>query len=403
MPIMKNYILLLKEERVLAQLSFIQLIAYFGAWFSNVAIYTLLLKMDVPAYVVALTAALHFLPGVLQAPFSGPLIDRYSPKKLMLLLTSIEILATLMLISVHDISQLWLLFILIFLRMGASSFYFTIEMSLLPRILPPHKLQLANEIHSIIWSFSYTFGMAISGFIVYAVGVYMAFALDASLFVIGMLLLLRIDFNVTPSGNKNSMMTMMKESFAYIQEKPLVLHLILLHAFVGFTAFDALVVLMVDNFYATILATSLALGLMHSFRAIGLVIGPMVLGRYMNNQRLLYLFILQALSVILWSFTMHNFYTSLLVSIFVGFSTTTMWSYTYTLLQHHTDAAYYGRVVAYNDMFFLFVGASVSLMTGILYEVGLSLPMIAIVFSLGFLLAAIYYIWIKSHYELKEF
>ncbi|RUM61306.1 MAG: MFS transporter, partial [Sulfurimonas sp.] len=74
---MKRYVALLKSEPVLARLSLIQLIAYFGAWFSNVAIYTLLLDMGVSATIVALTAALHFLPGVIQAPFSGVLIDRF--------------------------------------------------------------------------------------------------------------------------------------------------------------------------------------------------------------------------------------------------------------------------------------------------------------------------------------
>lgn len=399
---MKNYIQLLRSEPVLAQLSLIQLIAYFGAWFSNVAIYTLLLEMNVPAYVVALTAAFHFLPGVLQAPFSGALIDRYEPKKLMSFLIVIEIVATLFLLTISDSSQLWLLFTLIFLRMGASSFYFTTEMSLLPRILSKQKLQWANEIHSIIWSFSYTFGMAISGLVVFLVGVYLAFALDAFLFMIALFLLLKIEFQVQAHHDIQNLVKMMRESFSYVKSNPLVIHLIFLHAFVGFTAFDALVALMVDHFYASVIATSLALGLMHAFRAVGLVIGPMILGRYMNNKRLVYVFIFQGLSVVLWSVSMHNFYASLLVSILVGFSTTTIWSYTYTLLQHHTDTSYYGRVVAYNDMFFLLVGAGVSLMTGLLYEMGMSLPMISLVFSAGFFLAAFYYIWIKLRYEIKE-
>lgn len=400
---MKNYIALLKNEKVLAQLSFIQLISYFGAWFSNVAIYTLLIEMDVPAYVVALIAAIHFLPGVLQAPFSGAIIDRHSPKNLMMLLIAVEIVATIFLITINDITQLWLLYILIFFRMGASSFYFTVEMSLLPRILTTQQLQLANEIHSIIWSFSYTFGMAISGFVVYVIGVYMAFALDAMLFLIALALLQRVHFNIHPSRGTEGIFLMMRKSFIYIKENPLVLHLMFLHAFVGFTAFDALVALMVDNYYSAIIATALALGLMHTFRAIGLVVGPMILGPFMNNKRLLYIFIFQAFSVMLWALTLHNFYLSLAVSILVGFSTTTMWSYTYTLLQHHTDEAYYGRIVAYNDMFFLLVGAGVSLMTGALYELGLSLPTIAVVFAFGFILAAFYYFWIKSRFILKEF
>ena len=91
---MNAYIQLLKSEPTLRRLSTIQLIAYFGAWFSNVAIYTLLLDMNVDAGVVAFVAMLHFLAGVIQAPFSGTIIDRVKPKKLMLFLISIEIFAT---------------------------------------------------------------------------------------------------------------------------------------------------------------------------------------------------------------------------------------------------------------------------------------------------------------------
>jgi MFS family permease len=91
---MNEYIKLLKTQEVLRRLSIIQLIAYFGAWFSNVAIYTLLLNLNVSASVVAFVAMLHFLAGVVQAPFSGSIIDSVKPKKLLLILISTEIFAT---------------------------------------------------------------------------------------------------------------------------------------------------------------------------------------------------------------------------------------------------------------------------------------------------------------------
>ena len=186
---MKEYIALLQSEPILKRLSTIQLISYFGAWFSNVAIYTLLLKMNVSASVIAFVAMLHFLSGVFQAPLSGSIIDKANPKKLMLSLISIEIFTTLLLIFVNSLNDLGLLYTLIFFKMAAASFYFTTEMSLLPKILDGQKLQKANELHSIIWSLSYTLGMALSGFIVYWLGVKAAFILDALMFVTAFTLL----------------------------------------------------------------------------------------------------------------------------------------------------------------------------------------------------------------------
>jgi DHA3 family macrolide efflux protein-like MFS transporter len=399
---MNRYLNLLRKEPLLRRLSLIQLIAYFAAWFSNVAIYTLLIELDVSAGIIAMTAALHFLPGVLQAPFSGVLIDKIAPKRLMALLMLMEIVATLPLMLVDDVSLLWLLFLLVFIRMGASSFYFTLEMSLLPRILDDEKLKLANEIHSVIWSFSYTFGMAISGFVVYLVGVKAAFLLDALLFTIALFLLVTILFPQTRPEESEGFFRMFKNSFSYLKNEPHIKHLIFLHAFVGFTAFDALVALMVERYYAQAVAVALGIGLLHSLRAVGLVFGPILIGKWINNRTLVYLLLYQAVAIIIWALVIENFYLSLLASVFVGFATTTLWSYTYTLLQHHTNKEYYGRIVAYNDMIFLLTVAVVSLGIGYMVESGVQLATITMLLGSSFLAAALYFIWIKKNYNIRE-
>jgi DHA3 family macrolide efflux protein-like MFS transporter len=399
---MKRYFSLLRREPLLRRLSFIQLLAYFGAWFSNVAIYTLLIQMGADASTIALVAALHFLPGVFQAPLSGVILDRIHPKRLMIILTIIEIFSTLTLITVDNVGMLWLLYVLVFIRMGASSFHFTVEMSLLPRILEGKALQTANEIHSIIWSLSYTFGMALSGLVVYWVGVTTAFLLDAGLFVIVLFLLSSLDIEIEFSKNSAKLGFMMREAFSYIRNHPIVLHLMILHAIIGFTAFDALVALAAKHFYAQIIAVSLGIGLLNAARAFGLVIGPMVLGHWINNSRLGLLLLAEAASIIFWALVIDDFYLSLVASVGVGFVTTTLWSYTYTLLQHHTDSNFYGRVIAYNDMIFLGVGAFVSLLIGYLAVLGLSLGMITLFLGSVFALAAFYYRWIRRTYILEE-
>ena len=399
---MNEYIKLLKSEPVLKRLSTIQLIAYFGAWFSNVAIYTLLLDMGVSAEVVAFVAMLHFLAGVIQAPFSGVVIDSMKPKKLMLMLITVEIFATLFLVFINNISDLNLLYALIFFKMAAASFYFTTEMSLLPKILDGDKLQKANELHSIIWSLSYTFGMAISGFVVYLLGVKVAFILDAFMFVVSFYLLYNLDIKVELIKSGENLLEMMGDTFRYLKQFPHAIHLMLVHAFVGLTAFDALVALMVDKYYASVIATSLALGLLHASRALGLVIGPIILGKWVNNKRIIYIFMAQALSVLLWAVMMENFYLSLLASVVVGLFTTTLWSYTYTLLQKNIHKKYYGRIVAYNDMLFLSMAAFTSFMIGFLSVNGFSLQAIASIMACGFVVGGVYFAWVLKTQNIKD-
>lgn len=399
---MNEYFKLLNSEPVLKRLSVIQLIAYFGAWFSNVAIYTLLLDLQVSAEIIGFVAMLHFIAGVFQAPFSGAIIDSMKPKKLMLILITVEIFATLFLVFINEISDLWFLYTLIFIKMAAASFYFTTEMSLLPKILHGSKLQKANELHSIIWSLSYTLGMALSGFVVYLVGVKVAFILDAFMFIVGFFLLYNLEIKTEFVKSTENLLKMMRGTFRYLKETPHALHLMIVHAFVGLTAFDALVVLMVDKYYAGVIATSLAIGLLHASRALGLVIGPMLFGSWINNKRMIYIFMAQALAVLFWSIMMENFYLSLFASLIVGLFTTTLWSYTYTLLQKNIQEKYYGRIVAYNDMLFLGMAAFTSFMTGYLRENNFSLEVIASIMAAGFALGGIYYAWVLKTQNIKD-
>ena len=391
---MNDYITLLKTTPIFRRLSIIQLISYFGAWFSNVAIYTLLLNFGVPDETIAFTAVIHFLAGVVQAPFSGAIIDSIKPKRLMLSLIITEIFATSSLIFVDSMDDLWLLYTLIFIKMAAASFYFTTEMTLLPKILEKEKLLKANELHSIIWSLSYTLGMALSGFVVYSLGVTTAFILDALMFVVAFVLLFNLSLDVEFIKIEESIVAMMKDSISYLKKTPQAFHIMLIHAFVGLTAFDALVALMVGEYYSSIIATSLALGLLHSFRAIGLIFGPIIIGDWIDNKRLVYIFIGQALSLWLWAFLMENFYLSLFASIIVGFFTTTLWSYTYTLLQQNIDKKYYGRIIAYNDMLFLSSAAFTSFMIGFLASNGFSLESITTIMGFGFIVGGVYYKWV---------
>jgi len=243
---------------------------------------------------------------------------------------------------------------------------------------------------------------ALSGFVVYWLGVKAAFILDAFMFVGAFVLLYRLEIEVEIIHAKENLLVMMKDTFTYLKSSPSAIHLMLIHAFVGLTAFDALVALMVNQYYATIIATSLALGLLHASRAVGLVIGPILISEWVNNRRMIYVFIFQGLAVWLWAYAMENFYLSLAASVVVGFFTTTLWSYTYTLLQKNIQAKYYGRIVAYNDMLFLSSAAFTSYMIGFLAKINYSLELISLFIGVGFMIGGVYFAWILKSQEIRE-
>jgi MFS transporter, DHA3 family, macrolide efflux protein len=385
-----NYRKLFCEHKIVRDLSLVQFIAYFGAWFSNVAIYTMLVDFGSTELAISIVTAMHFLPAVLIAPFSGAIIDRVKIKPLMITLLATELLMTILFLTIDNKSEIWFLMILIFIRMSAASMFFSTEMSLLAKLLKGKPLQMANEIHSIIWSFTYAVGMAISGFVVNWYGVRTAFIIDAIIFAIALIVFIRIDFVVKASIATDKFFELIKDGFRYIKNDKIILHLIFLHSSVGLTSFDALITILAKNEYKYIISVPLAIGLSNAVRAVALMFGPIFISKYVTKQNLHYLLIFQGISIILWGLLQDDFYISLVALFIVGLSTTTLWSFTYALLQDNCDEKYIGRVISYNDMFFMLSCIVTTLFIGLMASLT-SIDIITILLGLGFLAFAFYY------------
>ena len=385
-----NYRKLFSEHKIVRDLSLVQFIAYFGAWFSNVAIYTMLVDFGSSEMAISIVTAMHFLPAVIIAPFSGAIIDRVKIKPLMITLLATELVMTILFLTIDDKSEIWFLMVLIFIRMSAASMFFSTEMSLLAKLLKGKPLQMANEIHSIIWSFTYAVGMAISGFIVNWYGVKIAFIIDAIIFAIALIVFIRIDFVVKASIASDKFFELIKDGFNYIKKDKIILHLIILHSSVGLTSFDALITILAKNEYKYIISVPLAIGISNAVRALALMFGPVLISKYVTKENLHYLLIFQGLSIILWGLMQDNFYISLIALFIVGLSTTTLWSFTYALLQDKCDEKYIGRVISYNDMFFMLSCIVTTLFIGLMASLT-SIDIITILLGLGFLAFAFYY------------
>ncbi len=390
-----NYVSILKENEVIRKLSLLQLIAYFGAWFSNVAIYTMLVNFGSSALAISVVTAMHLIPAIVIAPLSGAIIDRFKIKSLMISLLSIELIMTLLFLTIDDKSDLWLLMIFIFIRMGSASMFFSTEMSLLPKLISGKTLQKVNEIHSIIWSFTYAAGMAASGIIVNLYGVKTAIIIDAVFFVCAIILFLNIDFKVEAIHTKEKIVSMIKDGFIYIKNHKLVLHLIVLHASVGLTSFDTLVTLLAKNEYKYVIAVPLSIGITNAVRAAALMIGPMFITNWVNKDMLMYIFIFQGLAIILWGMLQFNFYIALIAIFLTGFTTTTIWSYTYALIQENVESKYLGRVISYNDMIFMVSNVITTFFIGIMASLT-SLSNITVIIGCAFFIVALYYKRIKQ-------
>jgi predicted MFS family arabinose efflux permease len=128
------------------------------------------------------------------------------------------------------------------------------------------------------------------------------------------------------------------------------------------------------------------------------MIGPFIISKIISKENLHYFFILQGLAIIFWSALEYNFYLALISLFVTGFFITTLWSYTYLLIQEETDTHYMGRVISYNDMFFMLSNVATAMFIGYASKWGLSLEGITFTLGIGFILVAVYYVWFKRQY-----
>lgn len=381
---------LFKSHKVVRQLSAVQFIAYFGAWFSNVAIYSMLIELGASAFLIATVAAMHLIPGIVLSPFSGSIVDRIPVKKLMTTLLSIELVMTLGFMLINSLDDVWLLLLLLFIRMGSASMFFTTEMTLLPKLLSGEALVKANEIHSIIWSFTFTAGMAMGGIIVSIFGVKISFLIDALFFLCALIILSQIHFHVEVEKVHKSILNSIRDGVNYLKKNKHLFHYMLLHASVGLTAFDTLVTLLADYKYKFVIAVPLAIGITNAIRAFALMIGPLFISNWITKKRMMYVFIAQGISIIVWAFVQDNFYLGLVGMFLTGIATTTIWSYTYAMLQDEVEGQYLGRVLAYNEMVFMLGNVTTTFFIGIMASF-VSLQVISILLGVAFLFVAYYY------------
>ena len=374
---------------------------YFGVWFSHTGIFTLLITLDAPVWALTLSAAMAFIPGVVIAPFSGILVDKFSPKPMLVIMMAVETVSVFMLVFINSLDYLWLLLLIIFVRNGVGGMYFQVEMSVLPKILNKESLKLANEIHSIIWAVSYTAGMGLAGVYIHFFGIKSAFLLDGMLYIFSFFFLYFLNLQGLKPELIERPLKMLKNGLIYLKENRLIVHLIFLHAFVGITAYDALIALLADYKYANLLSASLIIGLLNASRSLSLMFAPALLSKFINKDTLVYVYIGQGLGIIIWALSLQNFYLALVGIVFAGFCTSSLWSYTYTLLQQNCQKEFYGRVIAYNDMVFLGFSALISFAIGLLFELGLSVEMIAAFMGSLFFIGAIYYRIVFKSYEIR--
>lgn len=383
------------KNPIIRGLTAVQFLSYFGAVFSQVAIASLLVSLGADAKTIAMIFIAILLPSLVLAPINGYIIDRFEFKKLILILLVIEMSMTICFMFVNSLGYIWFLWIFLFIRSIAGTIIFTAEMSYLPKIIDSKMLKSANEIHSIIWSSTFAFGMALGGLSTYYLGYIGTFVLDFIFYLIAFFVMYGLPIAAIKNSATGAIKAMV-EAYNYIKSNKKIIHIMILHSSVGLTVFDTIVTLLAEHKYKYAIAVPLAIGWINFSRAVALMIGPAVFGKYIHMKSLWMVMVFQGVAIIVWSFLQHSFYLSLAGMFLVGLMTTSIWSYTYSVLQQHTSEELLGRVISYNDMLFMGVSVGMTYTIGRLASGGMELHFISAIIGSLFLFMAIYAYYLRN-------
>jgi MFS family permease len=223
--LLSRYQDVLKNE-VVKKLSIVFFTIHFSAWFSYVAIFSLLLKFGADDLAISYIGAMFFAPAIILAPISGAIIDKFDTRVLLKIFIITELFTTLFYLNFNSLDFIWILALLIFIRSGAGSLYFATQMSLMPNIVKSEDLQTVNEIQSIIWSLSFTLGMAIGGIVVSMIGEYNAIKIDIVLFIIALYSYSTIKFEPLPHKDNIKIITLIIDGLKYFKNNSYTIKLI---------------------------------------------------------------------------------------------------------------------------------------------------------------------------------
>lgn len=195
--------------------------------------------------------AVNFLPSIFLGLFVGALVDRMSPKKVIVLMNTgrgLFVGITALLFGLGEL-QVWHLFVITILNSLLECFASPAEVSTVPRLLPKSMLLSGNAMASSATRVAELAGLAVAGTLIATAGITWTILIDAGLFALSALLMSRVGYPKTSTSSNNdntsfgsfdspparkSIFSEMTEAFHFMRKHVLLLIVSILFAFVNF-------------------------------------------------------------------------------------------------------------------------------------------------------------------------
>jgi len=187
-----SYGRLLRGNRNFRRLWMAQIVSEIGDWFYTLSIYTLLLQLTGHASSVALALVLQVLPQTLVGPMAGVVNDRVRRKLVMIAADLVRCVIVLAMLLVRSPSMVWVVYPLLLAESVMAAFFEPARSSVIPNIASRGEVLIANTLSSATWSVNLLIGASVGGVVAAFFGRDVVFLLNAlsflasALFISGM-------------------------------------------------------------------------------------------------------------------------------------------------------------------------------------------------------------------------
>src|ERR1700688_564085 len=394
---LEPYLHLLRGNRNFRRLWLAQIVSEIGDWFYTLSIYTLLLQLTGHAGSVALALVLQVLPQTFVGPTAGMVNDRLKRKHVMIAADMVRFAVVLAMLFVRSRSVVWLVYPLLLAETTMAAFFEPARSAVIPNIAAKGEVLIANTLSSATWSVNLLIGASVGGVVAAFFGRDAVFVLNAVSFLASALLISRMRF-AEPHAESAAPLrphdlvdfSPVLEGIRYVRNHRTLLPTVFAKAgelmigpsWVIFTVMGAHEFAVhwhnADPARGSMLGMSILLG----GRGVGALVGPLVSARWAGrSDRRLQLGILFGYLTIAIGYGVlgrsPTVWMASACAMLAHMGGSTVWVFSTTLLQLHTDDRFRGRVFSADLGFSMLTIAAGAFLCGRLLDAGVSARTVA--------------------------
>jgi len=359
-----SYARLIRGNRNFRRLWLAQIVSEIGDWFYTLSIFTLLLQLTGSAGSVALALVLQVLPQTLVGPMAGVVNDRLKRKHVMIAADLGRCIVVLAMLFVRSRSMVWLIYPLLVLETTMAAFFEPARSAVIPNIASEGEVLAANTLSSATWSVNLLIGASVGGVVAAFFGREVVFGLNALSFLVSAVLIGGMRFaephaeSAAPLRPRDLVdFSPVVEGIRYIRSHPTLFPAVFAKAgelmigpsWVIFTVMGTREFAIHGHGINAAGGAMLGMSILLGGRGIGALVGPLIGARWAGeNDRRLRLGILFGYLAISAGYGVlgasRSVWMAAACAMLAHAGGSTVWVFSTTLLQLHTEDRFRGRV-----------------------------------------------------------